>query len=114
MRISDWSSDVCSSDLCVQFGSDRLIAEMPFKTFFIDELAQVGFKVSDVHVMSPFLISMDQSSSQALQRTRIQPSLVASRPDAPHRSQQNLLASSVALTAWRIAAAAASGAWPTR
>src|SRR3546814_5050670 len=30
MRISDWSSDVCSSDLHVQFGPDLAHVEQPF------------------------------------------------------------------------------------
>src|SRR3546814_3633565 len=41
MRMSDWSSDVCSSDLGDQRGGDRLLAEEPL----LDELDRVRHRV---------------------------------------------------------------------
>src|SRR3546814_7775324 len=51
MRISDWSSDVCSSDLIVRIdGGDQAFAEQASGTFFIDDedaaAAQPGCKTN--------------------------------------------------------------------
>src|SRR3546814_3756996 len=43
MRISDWSSDVCSSDLCLPEADIRIIDKMPIAD--LDELVDVQYLV---------------------------------------------------------------------
>src|SRR3546814_3406009 len=42
MRISDWSSDVCSSDLCAHAGVAAIVQQVPVETAVVVPLAGLG------------------------------------------------------------------------
>src|SRR3546814_18806706 len=59
MRISDWSSDVCSSDLLSAHGIARCLELSAFRIptslgFLADEIRQAGLQRRDVFLGKPF------------------------------------------------------------
>src|SRR3546814_8659991 len=72
MRISDWSSDVCSSDLAQEGGrrpqqdlrDENRAVDQPYKivgTWLIDQFRQVGLRVEQqVQPTGPFYASLRQ------------------------------------------------------
>src|SRR3546814_10945858 len=58
MRISDWSSDVCSSDLKIYFGMLTLAFGMVFYTFLLKFYRLTGGD-EGMRVLRPFLLGQD-------------------------------------------------------
>src|SRR3546814_12550932 len=103
MRISDWSSDVCSSDLVIVVDADRVPQNhgMPPKLLEC-EFAAVGYKLVEMHDMpsaggylAAFRAVGPRPEPEALKPCRFQPRLRRDRqglrfspPALPGRRQQ--------------------------